>query len=322
MMKKYTCLLLFALLLNGCDDGDLTVETFDFDDVTATSCPNSETNVLIYKLKGQESLLLQIPKINLKNEITGTGAPQEFNIDNGSFKLAYRAYDGPVTTANICDAIRPVSPNVTNEWFATGGTIIITTNANYTTNATDNSTRITGYTHNIRLNNVTYSKPSGIQIGPSFTFGDFTTALDETETLSLVFDESALQCSTSKQVYNINGSESLTIDNPDPTLIVNTPTAPGAPRIGNINAATNKVIFKVYSNGTITNDYFCGANTPSSPTVRETWIAESGTIQVETSTLGSSFKHIITFKDVKLVKGNVSFLLGNNFKSWELITAP
>ncbi|MDR7210865.1 hypothetical protein [Flavobacterium piscis] len=321
-MKKYTCLLLFALLLNGCDDGDLTIETFNFDDATAVSCTGTENYKLIYKLKNQESLLLQIPDDVLKNEITENGIPEEFNIDNSLFKLVYRAYDGTVTSANICDAIRPVSPNVNNEWFATGGTILISTNANYTSNTTDNSTRISGYTHNIQLKNVTYSKPSGEQIGPSFTFGDFTTALEDTETLSLVFDESALQCSESKQVYNTNGSESFTIDNPDPALIANTPTPAGAPIIQNITPTTNKVTFKVYSNGTITNNYFCVTPTPTTPTVRETWIAESGTIQVETSTLAGSFKHIITFKNVKLVKGNVSFLLGNNFKSWELITSP
>jgi hypothetical protein len=321
MMKKYTCLLLIALLLNGCDDGDLTIETFDFDTITAMSCSGTEDYELIYKLKDQESLLLQLPEGALKNEITGNGAAQEFDINGSTFKLVYRTYDGPVTIANICDAIRPASPNIINEWLAEAGKIIITTTANYETNTTTNSTRISGYTHNIIIKNVTYSKP-GIQLGPSFTFGDFKTGLEDTETLNLIFDESALQCPTSKQVYNINGSESFTIDNLDPNLIVNTPTAPGSPRVQNITATTNKVTFKVYSNGTVTDDYFCKTTTPTTPTVRETWVAESGTISVETSTLANNFKHIITFKDVKLVKGNVSFLLGNNFKSWELLTTP
>ena len=321
--------MLFAMLLNGCDDGDLTVETFDFDSVAIANCPESETTELLYKLKGQESLLLQIPKDKLKNEITGTDQPLELNIDNISIKLAYRAYDGTVTSANICDAIRPVSPNITNEWYATGGKLIIITKPAYNPAIPpENGSRITGYSHNIRLSNVTYSKPTGTQISdPMFTFGDFTTKLKDTETLTLVFDESAEICSESKQIYNINGSESLVIDAIDPALIANTPTTPGNPRIGNISpTAGNKVTFRVYSNGTITEanakDYFCKTPTPNTPSVRETWIAESGTIQVETSTFGANFKHIITLRDVKLVKGNVSFILGNNFKSWELITIP
>jgi hypothetical protein len=321
MMKKYTCLLLFALFLNGCDDGDLTIETFDFDTISAVSCSGTEDYKLIYKLKGQESLLLQLPDEALKNEITGDGAAKEFDINGSTIKLVYRIYDGPVAIPNICDAIRPASPNIINEWLAEAGKIIITTKANLSPPTADNATRITGYTHNIIIKNVTYSKP-GIQLGPSFTFGDFKTELEKTETLILIFDESAQQCPTSKQVYNDNGSESITIDNLDPNLIVNTPTAPGSPRVQNITPTINKVTFKVYSNGTVPDDYFCKTTTPTTPTIRETWVAESGTISVETSTLGNNFKHIITFKDVKLVKGNVSFLLGNNFKSWELITTP
>lgn len=320
MMKKYTCLLLFTFILSSCDDGDLTVETFNFDEVTATSCPNSEINELIYKIKGQESLLLQIPSVQLKNESTIEGQPQLLTIDDKSIKLVYRAYDGTVTTANICDAIRPVTPNVTNEWYATGGTISIVTKPSYIITEAENSSRINGYTHNIAITNITFAKPQ-TQIGPSFIFGDYTTKLKDTETLNLVFDESALQCSTSQLIYNSNGFESLTIENPEADLIVNTPTTPGSPRIQNISATKNKVAFRVYNNR-LPDDYFCVTPTPISPSIRETWTAESGTIQVETTTLGGNFKHIISLKNVKLVKGNVSFLLGNNFKSWELITTP
>lgn len=303
-------------MLNGCDDGDLTVEKIDFTQVTAQTC-SEDTYELLYKLKGQESLLLQMPEGTLKNE---TGV-ETFDINNSNYKLVYRAFDGTISNSNICDAIRPSLPNITNEWYATGGKIEITTTVNYTLNEATNSTRIAGYNHNIIIRNIVYSKPTGDQIDKTdLNFGDFTTKLGETESLSLLFDESALLCN--QQVYNINGSESLSIENIDPTLIANTPTAPNTPRVGTISSTTNKVVFKVYSNGTVTNDYFCATPTPSTPLVRETWIAESGTIEVETSTLANNFKHIITFKNVKLTKGNVSFLLGNNFKSWELITTP
>lgn len=320
MMKKYTYLMLFAFFLNSCDDGDLTVETFNFDEIKATSCQNSLTNELIYKIKGQESLLLKIPSALLKNESTAEGEPELLTIDDKSIRLVYRAYDGAVTTANICDDIKPITPNVTNEWFALGGTLSIITKPSYTINEEENSSRINGYTHNISITNITFAKPQ-TQIGPSFVFGDYTTTLKDTETLNLVFDESALQCGTSKLIYNSNGFESLTIENPETDLIVNTPTLPGSPRIKNISATNNKVAFKVYNNR-LPDDYFCITPTPATPLIRETWTAESGTIEVETTTLGGNFKHIISFKNVKLVKGNVSFFLGNKFKSWELITTP
>ncbi len=85
-MKKYASLLLFALLLNGCDDGDLTVETIDFKDIVATTC-DPTTNTLIYKLKPQESLLLQMPPNSLKNDATVDGKPLIYDIDDKTYPL-------------------------------------------------------------------------------------------------------------------------------------------------------------------------------------------------------------------------------------------
>ena len=39
-MKKYVGLLLIALLFNSCNDGDITVETIDFEAVDALTCGN------------------------------------------------------------------------------------------------------------------------------------------------------------------------------------------------------------------------------------------------------------------------------------------
>jgi hypothetical protein len=321
MMKKYTSILLFALLFSSCDDGDLIVETFNFEEVSIAQCQISEDIPLLYKIKDQESLLLQLSKDDIRNELTLPDQPRIITVDNTTRKLLYRTYDGPITVSNICDLIRPATPNILTEWFAAEGKIQITTKPSYTVNEAQNSSRITGYTHSIEVQNVTYSKP-GVQVGPQFIFGDFTTQLLPTETLNLVFNEAASQCPDTQKIYNARGSESFTIDNPELNLIVNTPTLPGAPRVVNIGTTNNKVTFRVYNSSTIPDGYFCTTPVPTSPSVRETWTAEGGTIEVETSTLGGNFKHIIKFKNVKLVKGNVSFMLGNNFAPWELITTP
>lgn len=315
-MKKYASLLLFALLLNGCDDGDLTVETFDFSEVDATHC--GDTYQLIYKIKNQESLLLQLPDETLENVVTEDGDPNIFDIDNSTYKLVYRTYDGTVTSSNICDAIRPATPNVIDEWYAASGLIEISTTANYTVNETENSTRISGYTHNIIFKNLTYSKPAGEQIGPSFTFGTIVTPAVG---LNLDFKEAAEQCSTSKQVYNYSTGDgtSLTIDNIDSNLIVNEVTAPNSPRTALITSTTNKVAYKVYE-GTLTSSYFCNTTTPATPAVAQVWngengvAGESGIIEVVTATLGPNiFTHTITLKNVILNNGNVNFKLGNSF---------
>ncbi|WP_163399124.1 hypothetical protein [Flavobacterium fluviatile] len=322
-MKKFAYLLLLGLLLNGCDDGDLTVETFDFTDPSIKVQTCTDTYELLYKLKNQESLLLQIPEDKLGN----VAGEQTFNIDNNSYKLVYRTYDGTVATANICNAIRPSLPNITDEWYAEGGTIVIVTKAKYgEPNTTENSTRIVGYTHSISFKNLTYSKPAGTQVGPDFVFGDIDTTVDD---LNLTFDESADLCTSAtndKVVFNINDEASLTINNIDPTLIANEVTPSGTPRTGLISATQNKVFYTIY-NGLITADYFCKIPIPSTPTISQTWTGlegvsgQSGIIEVTTTSLGPTvFKHVIVLKDVILDNGNVNFKLGKNFLLGELVT--
>lgn len=328
-MKKYASLLLFALLLNGCDDGDLTVETFNFDDPSIKIQNCTDTYELLYKLKSQESLLLQMPKDILKNEATANGDPQTFDINTSTYRLVYRTYDGTVATANICDAIRPSLPNVTDEWYAKSGTIVINTTPNIDTNEEAGTTRITGYTHNISFKNLSYSKPAGIQVGPNFVFGDVVTTVNN---LDLTLDDESAELCTSttneKTVYNFDVESSFKISNIDPDLIANEATPVDTPRTRLISATQNMVTYNVYKDGIITGDYFCKTPIPSTPIIAQTWKGlngvegQSGIIEVTTTSSGPGiFKHIIILKNVILDNGNVSFKLGKSFLLGELFTS-
>ena len=88
-MKKVIGLLIFGLLLNGCDDGDLTLENIDFENVSTQSCM---TNEIIYKLKPEEALLLEMPKIDFVNEPTLKGFPKEINIEIGRASCRERVF--------------------------------------------------------------------------------------------------------------------------------------------------------------------------------------------------------------------------------------
>lgn len=56
-MKRILSLLAFTLLLNSCDDGNLTQENISFDTVSVQKCA---TNQLLYKLKDNEALILKL----------------------------------------------------------------------------------------------------------------------------------------------------------------------------------------------------------------------------------------------------------------------
>jgi hypothetical protein len=318
-MKRVLGLLVFVFALNGCDDGNLIQEDITFEDIATTqSCT---TNNIIFKLKEKEALLLEIPATSFVNEPSVTGAPTIIDISTTN-RVVYRFYNGVVSNDNICETIAPATPIVTDQWTATAGKIQLFTTAIKTLNTTENSTRITGFNHNIVFKNITFAKNNGTQVYETFPFGDYVTSAT---TLPFLFDKTLEKCSSSNLVYNYTSSEALTLDI-DPSLIVNTVTALNSPRTGIIGTTSNILSYRLFT-GLLTADYFCGATTPATPTINQQWAAVSGItgvsgiIEVTTTTNGpNTFKHTIVLKKVTLKKGNSDFLLGDNYIYGDLLT--
>ena len=319
-MKRVLSLLVFVLLLNGCNDGNLTVGTIDFSNATTQSC--STTNI-IYKLNAQEALILEIPTTSFVNEPTVPGTPLNIPIDNSTYRVVYRSYSGKITSDNICNAIPPATPTVTDQWTATSGIIQIITTPITVAGTIAGSTVITGYNHNIIFKNITFSRTSGNQVYETFAFGDYVTPAT---TFPFAFNKILTQCSTTKQIYNYTTSgEALTLDI-DPTLIQSSETPLNKPRTGVISATTNKLIYRLY-NGLLTSSYFCGTTLPQSPTFNEEWIGVagvtgvSGTIEVTTVKNGTTaYTHTIVLKNVTLTNGTSSFNLGDSYIYGDLLT--
>ena len=135
-------LLITVLLFSSCDDGDLQIETLDFDSVNAQTCdsPILTTTNLFFKINGDEVLILELGSGLLLNE---AGTRSSSFPSNSS--LTYRIFNGTVSSGYFCDAIPPVSPVVEEEIQASGGTVTITTS----------TTDDLNFTHLIQLENVT-----------------------------------------------------------------------------------------------------------------------------------------------------------------------
>jgi hypothetical protein len=316
-MKRVVGLLAFVLLLNGCDDGNVVFEEIAFKNTEIKNCGN---NNIFYKLEDTKALILEMDKTLLPSEPTPTDQPTIITI-NSPIRLVYRFYNGKVGVDNICETIQPATPTVTDQWTVPSGKIQIITTAKKTTNPTDNSTRITGYNHNILFKNITFLKKDGPQTYDSLVFGDYATTATP---LPFGFDKTVEQCATTKQIYNYTSSEALTLDDIDPALlstaILNTV------KTGLISTTKNKLTYRLFS-GVITADYFCSATIPTTPAVSQEWNAmtgisnQSGIVEVTTTTLGpGSFKHTIVLKKVTLKKGNNDFSLGDNYIYGDLIT--
>ena len=313
-MKRILCILTLLLIITACDDGNLTVDAIDFSDVAVQKC--SEKNVY-YKVKNAEMLFIEIPPATFIEDQTLTDTI-EVPI-NSTNKVTYRKYDGNVSSSNICPTVPDAIPNLKEEWHATSGIIQITSTAIKSTNTTENSTRITGYTYNIVFKNITFQKPTGPQVYETFVFGNYVIP---SETLAFGFDHELDKCTSSTKIYDSLGSVVFTLDVGADynTLFASEVTT--TPRTALINA-THKLSYRLYS-GTITDAYFCATTVPTTPT--QQWDAVDGIeatigiIEVSTATLGAGFQHTIRFKKVTLKQGNSDFSLGDDYLFGTLIT--
>ena len=315
-MKRIIGLVALVVFLNACDDGELTVQTIDFTNVDAVKC---NLNDIIYKLNGREILALEVPESEnaFINEPTIPGTPRVVNL-NATKRVVYRSYNGAVSSGNICATLPATSPNVIEEWTANSGRIEIITTAVLNTNTTTNATTIIKYNHYIVFKDITFIKPSGVQVYETFVFGNYQT---NATTLPFGFNVNLVQkCSTSNQIYNFSGSESLTLDIA-PSLYPNTVGTQSG-----VISATNKVTYKLFTSG-LSQSYFCVTPTPSSPIIYQEWNAMngvsnvSGIIEVSTTTeSATSYRHFIHLKKVIFKKGNSTFTLGDDYLYGSFVT--
>lgn len=173
-MKKVFGLLLGVFLLTGCDDGDLVLESFNFNNAPIQKCSDK---TLLFKTSGEELLLLDIPASNFPNEVTPVDEPRIVTI-SGSNKVLYRKYSGNVSNTSICSVIPPASPTVLSEWTASGGgTIQIVTTEKTTIDPVTNESVLTGYNHQIKFLNIQFVSTDNIFVYEEYLFGTYTTNL-------------------------------------------------------------------------------------------------------------------------------------------------
>ena len=307
-MKKFFLFLIVVFFVNGCDDGDIDVVSFDFTGVSAKSC-NLQT-FFVYTIKGNRTFILQIDESNFKNQITPINTPIKIPI-SGTTKILYREYNGTISETTLCSSPPDAALIKTKEWTATGGIIEITTTAVFDENQTLNASTISGYNHTIVFKNIAFNTGDSEQKNDVIAFGVYNKpninklSIDQTINPSI--------CGTNKKfLYKFFGNQSLTLNVDDAifnTAILNTP------KVLPLNTTTNKLVFRVLSTGNtvLTANYFCGS-TPFQNI--EEWISQpaTGTIQVTTeSNAPNGFKHTIKLLNTIMEGQNLKFRLGNEY---------
>ena len=297
-MKKYFAVLTAVFIFYSCDDGDFTLETFNFDNEIVQQCDN-----LLYVTDDKEILILNIPASNFINEPTVVGSPRIYTLTTNE-QLIYRLYDGNVSNTTICSSIPPATPRTVEEYKAQpGGQIQIITTVVPVVNATTKSTTIT-YTHQIKLINVQFTSGAKVLNYEEFLFGNYTSL---TNTLSFNFSSNNAKKCGSTDLYKNNNNQSLRFDFPNYSL----PTVDGTTTI-NLDSA-NKLSYSLFSGADLTDAEICSVSSPNNPFVlAEKWIATEGAVQIVTTAVTGTnglpaFLYEITFSNVIYRKGDLSF---------------
>ncbi len=167
-MKNLFILCLFALLLS-CSDGDLQIETIDFDSEDIEYCDDVTVGVttVLFKISDDEALILVLPDDVLLNEVSESTITSEIPDDSS---LTYRLFSDDVDSDYFCNIIPDSTPYVEEEMEAESGYVYITT-------TTDDS--IT-YTHEITLGDISFVTSENTRITDLSieNFGSVTTSTE------------------------------------------------------------------------------------------------------------------------------------------------
>ena len=164
-MKKIFVALSTILLSFSCSDGDLQIETIDFDDVSMQDCSEidvTSTNVF-FKINSTEALILELQSGALNNGNSTTDTVETTSAIPGSSQLTYRIFSDNVSSTYFCDDIPPATPTVIEEIDAIDGSVIIKSIANADS---------TAFSHTIQLSGISLVNDAGERI-TDLTINDF-----------------------------------------------------------------------------------------------------------------------------------------------------
>lgn len=125
-MHKRIPFMLMAALALSCSDGELQIESLDFDSVAIDQCGSVSVDTeIFFKINGDQALILDLGSPRLPEE----SGVQSFSVPS-QVDIIYRIFDGSPNNAYFCSDIPPTSPRVNEEIEASEGTVTIITTPN------------------------------------------------------------------------------------------------------------------------------------------------------------------------------------------------
>lgn len=120
MFNRLLAILFLTILFNGCDDGDVILSNFNFENAELKTC-GDVGNYVFYKENPQvfESLSL---RLGTTDSIYNTEGEKIYELGSNTNFVNYRSYDGALGSNYFCNSVPPTSPKVIADYLGVSGT--------------------------------------------------------------------------------------------------------------------------------------------------------------------------------------------------------
>ena len=134
-MKKFLFVIIAITCFTSCDDGDIIVTSFDFEEQTLEYCSDFDTQFIFFKINPDNNESIAIA-FTTSNDIFGPGDGESEMRSitlslSGDDAITYRRFDDTVTSDYFCNPIPPATPIVVEEFISTSGDITVFTGGTY-----------------------------------------------------------------------------------------------------------------------------------------------------------------------------------------------
>ena len=164
MKKLILFFVLFAEL--SCNDGDLDISSFEFEDQVSIC---GTTQYTLYRLstgEQREALIVTLTNQQIRKD-EDIVVPVSVT-ENGDYTVTYRLFEDQVTSDYFCAAVPPVEPKVQKDWRGVSGTIVIENQPVYDTEEEN----IIGWKHYVVLIDVVLRvDDQELKLDETFLFG-------------------------------------------------------------------------------------------------------------------------------------------------------
>ena len=106
-------ILLFSLI--ACDDGDIIVTSFDFEEASLQNCGGPGSYVF-FKINSESNESLSL-ELGTQDSIFAVADTLTFQLSENNNRLNYRTFDQAPTESYFCNSIPPTAPVVLQDFI-------------------------------------------------------------------------------------------------------------------------------------------------------------------------------------------------------------